>query len=195
MQLQSNSSIRSAEHFGLNTFETSRADRSISEGTDLQLMNYRKKHMKFTSRFLHLHCGPTDNSTMCAERVKFEVPFGRGFITRAVATLTPDIMRRLPKDIVNCILGNAAVHMASRQPGNRALETLALESKYNIFRSFNGLLDSPQHQRPDVIIANLMLIFAMDVSSMFQILRYVLTHVLSYSSMAWTVGAFIFTGH
>lgn len=195
MQLQSSSSIKGAENFGLHTFETARANQSISEGTDFQLMNYRKRSMKSTSGFLHLHCGPTDNTTICAEQVKFEVPFGQGFVTHGVATLTPDIMRRLPKDIVNCILGNAAVHMASRQPGNRALETLALESKYNIFRSFNGLLDSPQHQRADVIIANLILIFAMDVSSILQILRYVLTRVLSYSSMAWTVGVFIFMDH
>jgi len=43
MELQSSSSIKSAEHFGLHTFGTSRADQSTSEGTDLQLMNYRKK--------------------------------------------------------------------------------------------------------------------------------------------------------
>jgi hypothetical protein len=132
---------------------------------------------------------------MCAERTEFAIPFGQGFITREVATLTPDIMRRLPKDIMNCILGNAAVHMASRQPGNRALETLALESKSNVLQSFNSLLDSPQNQRPDVVISVGLLIFAMDASSLLRVLKFVLTRVLSCSNMAWAVGAFIFTGH
>jgi hypothetical protein len=61
------------------------------------------------------------------------------------------------------ILANAAVHMASRQPANRTLERLALEAKVQGFQSFNALIQSPQNQQPDVIVAAGILVFAMDV--------------------------------
>ncbi|KAF2729876.1 hypothetical protein EJ04DRAFT_58091 [Polyplosphaeria fusca] len=100
------------------------------------------------------------NSTMCAEHVTFEES---KFITRSIAPLTMDVIEKLPRDIVNCILGIAAVHMASRHPGNRPLERLALETKASVFHSFNNRLQSPHNQHPDVIVCCGILIFAMDL--------------------------------
>jgi hypothetical protein len=56
--------------------------------------------------------------------------------------------------------------MASRSPGNRALERLALETKVNVFQSHNRLLQMAKQQvdlAPDVVICGGLLIFAMDV--------------------------------
>jgi len=106
----------------------------------------------------------SDNSTICREKVTREET---KFIDRSIATITQENAQKLPKSIVNCILGVTAVHMASRQPGNRALERLALETKVNVFQSHNQLLRLPQtkiDQRPDVVICCSILIFAMDVS-------------------------------
>lgn len=57
--------------------------------------------------------------------------------------------------------------MAVHNPGNRALERLALETKVNVFQRYNRLLQAPPthvDHRPDVMICSSMLIFAMDVS-------------------------------
>lgn len=97
---------------------------------------------------------------MCAETVTFEES---KFINRMIAPLSREMMKKLPRVVVNGILGNAAVHMASRQPGNASLERLALETKVKVFQSFNGLLQCSHDQQPDVIITASALVFAMDV--------------------------------
>ena len=107
-----------------------------------------------------------DNSTICAERITSEEP---KFIDRSIAPLSHDMIQRLPRSIVNCILGIAAVHMASRNPGNRVMERLALETKENVFQSHNRLLQTPHYQadhQPDVVICSGILIFAMDVGGL-----------------------------
>lgn len=106
---------------------------------------------------------PLDNSTICTEQSGSS---DTHFISRDIAKLSQDMVQRLPRSIVNCILGIAAVHMASRNPGNRTLEHLALETKVNVFQSHNRLLQMPQQRfdhQPDVVICSGILIFAMDV--------------------------------
>lgn len=98
---------------------------------------------------------------MCAENITFEQS---KFIDRTIAPLSIEVIEKLPRVVVNGILGNAAVHMASRQPGNRSAERLALEAKVKVFQSFNNLLQSSQNQQPDVIVTTCALVFAMDVS-------------------------------
>lgn len=91
------------------------------------------------------------------------------FIEREIPQITPKHAQLLPKSIFNALLGIAAVHMASRNPSNAALERLALETKVNIFQSHNRLLSMAQNQldhRPDVVISCGILIFAMDVSDL-----------------------------
>ncbi|KAF2119142.1 hypothetical protein BDV96DRAFT_596911 [Lophiotrema nucula] len=100
------------------------------------------------------------NSVMCTEQVTFEQS---KFIDRSIAPISYDKIRKLPRDIVNCILGNAAVHMASRQPESRPLERLALETKAAVYQSFNRRLQEPQNQTPDTIVCCGGLIFAMDL--------------------------------
>lgn len=97
---------------------------------------------------------------MCAETVTFEQT---NFIQREISQLSPEHMQKLPRVLVNCILGVAAVHRASRQPGNRPVERLALEAKVKVFQCFNQLLQSSHNQQPDVIVATSTLVFAMDV--------------------------------
>jgi hypothetical protein len=90
------------------------------------------------------------------------------FFDRYIAPLSPEMAEKLPRIIVNSILGIAAVHMAARNPGNRALERLALETKVNVFQNHNRLLQMSKNQaehRPDVVICSGILIFAMDVSN------------------------------
>ncbi|KAF2267582.1 hypothetical protein CC78DRAFT_541535 [Lojkania enalia] len=117
------------------------ADVAVNEATLLELMAYH-------------------NSTICAERITHRQS---RFVDRHIAPLSFDIIKILPRDIVNCILGNAAVHKASRQPGNRSLERLALETKAKVYQSFNSRLQSPHNQQPDVVVSCGMLIFAMDL--------------------------------
>ena len=97
---------------------------------------------------------------MCAENVTFEES---RFIKRSIAPLSIDMAQRLPRAIVHGVLANAAVHIASRQPNNRQSERAALEAKVRVFQSFNALIQSPQNQQPDVIVAAGLLVFAMDV--------------------------------
>ncbi|KAF2471193.1 uncharacterized protein BDR25DRAFT_313817 [Lindgomyces ingoldianus] len=141
MQFSSNSAMQEAAHFGLHATDNSLTDVASTDAKLLELMTYHNKEM-------------------CSETVTFEQT---KFINRAIAPLSFDLIQKLPKDIVNCILGNAAVHMASRQPENMQLERLALETKVNVFQSFNRLLQSPQNQQPDVIICCGILIYAMDL--------------------------------
>jgi hypothetical protein len=81
-----------------------------------------------------------------------------------IAPISPEMARQLPRDISNCILGVAAVHMAWQNPGNRSIERLALETKVRVFQSINGLFEHPEHQRADVLYTCITLMFAMDVS-------------------------------
>ncbi|KAF2183869.1 hypothetical protein K469DRAFT_710248 [Zopfia rhizophila CBS 207.26] len=141
MELASHSTMKEAVHFGLHATQSSHTDVARDEATLMELMTYH-------------------NNEMCAESVTFRET---KFIDRAIARLSLDVIQKLPRDIVNCILGNAAVHMASRQLGNRQLERLALEAKVKVFQSFNRLLQSPQNQQPDVIVCCGILIYAMDL--------------------------------
>lgn len=100
---------------------------------------------------------------MCSEHITRDE---NNFIDRKCAPLSLETARKLPKSVVDCILGIAAVHQASRNPGNLSLERLALETKVNVFQNHNRLLQMPQQrleQRPDVVICCGILIFAMDV--------------------------------
>ncbi|ORY07136.1 hypothetical protein BCR34DRAFT_28320 [Clohesyomyces aquaticus] len=141
MQFSSSSVMQEAAHFGLHATAHSFTDVPTNDAKALELMNYHNKEIR-------------------SEFVTFQQT---RFINRAIAPLSIEIMNKLPRDMVNCILGNAAVHMASRQPENPELERLALETKVNVFQSFNRLLQSPQNQDPDVIICCGILIYAMDV--------------------------------
>lgn len=83
-----------------------------------------------------------------------------------IAPLTPGYVQQLPKSVVNCLLGIAAVHMASRNLEDRDIERVALKAKVNILECHNQLLRVPKNllgQRPDILIACGVLIFAMDV--------------------------------
>lgn len=56
--------------------------------------------------------------------------------------------------------------MLLRNPGDTAIERLALETKINALQTHNQLLRNPQQQldrRPDVVVSCGVLIFAMDV--------------------------------
>ncbi|KAF2002571.1 hypothetical protein P154DRAFT_618624 [Amniculicola lignicola CBS 123094] len=141
IQLQPHSVMEEAIHFGIHSLADPVTGTAQNESNFMELLNYH-------------------NTYICRERVTFEQT---KFISRSIATLTPEAIQRLPKDLLNCILGVAAVHMASRQPENKALERMALETKGKIFQCFNYLLQNPAEQQPDVIICCGLLIFAMDV--------------------------------
>lgn len=133
---------------------------------------------------------------MCSEPANFETPFETaGSFGCQIAPLSEDIWSRLPRDFANGILGAAAVHMASRQPGNRAVEKTALEIKAAVFKGFNQILQNPQHQRPDIFICVSLMVFAIDVSycQLFDPSHYLLTTKFSYLSMAWIGGWFTMT--
>jgi hypothetical protein len=80
-----------------------------------------------------------------------------------VATISPLVAQTLPRDLLKCILGIAAVHMAARNPGNRPVERLALEAKVCLFESINSAFQQPERQRADVLFACTHLMFAMHV--------------------------------
>jgi hypothetical protein len=108
-----------------------------------------------------------DNSTICAEQVTVE---NTKVIDRYTSPISAQVAQKLPKTIINCILGISAVHMASRHPEDRDMERLALETKVNVFQSYNRLMQISQEQdcvQPDVVICSGILIFAMDVGFLF----------------------------
>jgi hypothetical protein len=84
---------------------------------------------------------------------------------RRLAPLSSENVKRLPRDILNAILGNAAMHMVARNPGNSSIERLALETKVALFQSMSRLFQHPLDQRPDVLFCCITLLFAMDVGS------------------------------
>lgn len=164
VQLQANSAMKEAAHFGLHTTDNCCNEVVADQSQLLKLMTYRKFIFYLNEEGVkHSRLGWLDNSTICSEMITMGES---NFIDRRIAPLTQETAQRLPRSIVNCILGIAAVHMASRNPGHRALERLALETKVNVFQSHNYLLQTPQSQldqQPDVIICSGILIFAMDV--------------------------------
>ena len=81
------------------------------------------------------------------------------------------LVQSLPREILNCILGIAAVHMAACDPGNRALERTALEAKVAMFERITHLFYEPQYQRVDLLLCCMSLVFAMDVCTPLLILR------------------------
>lgn len=83
--------------------------------------------------------------------------------TQKLAQISPEVAKGLPRDIMNCLLGIAVVHMAVRSPSDRQIERLALETKVNIFQSVHDLFQHPQKQRADVLLTCINLLFAMDV--------------------------------
>lgn len=105
-----------------------------------------------------------DNSTIDSEQNIDQIE--TKLIEHPPTPLIPEYTRQLPKSIVNCLLGISVVHMASRNPRNPEIERMALETKVNVLQSHNQLLGMPQNrldQRPDIVIACAVLIFAMDV--------------------------------
>ncbi|KAH7125566.1 hypothetical protein B0J11DRAFT_308980 [Dendryphion nanum] len=141
IQIPSNSVMKEAAHFGLHATKSAFTDVGSNDATVMELMKYH-------------------NTCMRAERVTLEETH---FIEREIAPLSFEIMHKLPRDVVNCVLGIAAVHKASRSPSNRSLERLALESKVNVFQSFNRLLQSANNSQADLIVVGGLLIFAMDL--------------------------------
>jgi hypothetical protein len=106
---------------------------------------------------------PVDNGTICTERMLSDKA---AYTTRRIIPMSHELAQKLPKSIIDCILGIAAVHMAVRNPGNAALERLALETKVNVLQNHNRRLHMPHdqaEQRPDVLISSGLLIYAMDV--------------------------------
>ncbi|KAF2651666.1 hypothetical protein K491DRAFT_681981 [Lophiostoma macrostomum CBS 122681] len=141
MELQTDSAVKEAAHSSFPNPKDTGTENLGNDGLLQELMAYH-------------------NSTICAENVSLRES---RFIDRAIAPLSNDTMQKLPRAIVHGVLANAAVHMASRQPADRRLERLALEAKVHGFQSFNALIQSPQNQQPDVIIAAGILVFAMDL--------------------------------
>lgn len=166
VQQQASTALKEAAQYGLHTSDNCCNDVVADESQLMELLSYCKFTMISDRNVSGLLTYVfTDNSTICAERITVEQT---KFIDRRLAPLSHETAQRLPRTIVNCILGIAAVHMASRNPGNRALERLALETKVNVFQSHNSLLQASHHQadqQPDVVICSGILIFAMDVSN------------------------------
>ncbi|KAF1829054.1 hypothetical protein BDW02DRAFT_185015 [Decorospora gaudefroyi] len=100
------------------------------------------------------------NTKLCAPTSESDQT--RSFAPK-IAPLTSESLRSLPSEIVSCILGISAVHMATRDPGNRATERIALETKVNLFERIKSLFQEPQNQRVDVLLCCMSLIFAMDL--------------------------------
>jgi N-acetyl-gamma-glutamylphosphate reductase len=84
-------------------------------------------------------------------------------VVRKMAEITPQTAQLLPRDFLNAILSVAAVHMAVRNPANRSIGRLALEIKNRFFEGINNAVQQPQHQRADVLIVCITLLFAMEV--------------------------------
>lgn len=103
-----------------------------------------------------------DNSTICSESTNQN----KTILYHEIAPLSQEYIQKLPKSIVNCLLAISAVYMLLRNPGDTAIERLALETKINALQTHNQLLRNPQQQldrRPDVVVSCGVLIFAMDV--------------------------------
>ncbi|KAF1961084.1 hypothetical protein CC80DRAFT_229743 [Byssothecium circinans] len=144
VQQQVDTALKQAAHLGLHTTDNCCNDVVADQSQLAELMAYY-------------------NSTICAERITIKET---KVIDRQLAPLSHGVTQKLPRSIVNCILGIAAVHMASRHPGNRAWERLALETKVNIFQSYNRSMKSAENHtdlQPDVVICTGILIFAMDL--------------------------------
>jgi hypothetical protein len=90
--------------------------------------------------------------------------------------MTPRAAQELPRDILNCILGTAAVHMAVRNPGNQAIGQLALEMKVSLFEGINNAFQNSQHRRADILFVCTTLMYAMDVCSHFDVSCIKLVH-------------------
>ena len=167
VQQHAESALQQAAHLGLHPSDNGSNEVVADESQLMQIMTY----CKWSPMHLYAHLvyakvtlnATIDNSTICSELVTRKET---KFIDRSIAPLNQEYAQQLPKSIVNCLLGIAAVHMASRNPGSVSLERLALETKANVFQSHNQLLRMPQSQldqRPDVVISCGILIFAMDV--------------------------------
>jgi hypothetical protein len=104
----------------------------------------------------------SDNSALCAELTGSE---GHPVILPSLARISPQAAQELPRDILNCILGTAAVHMAFRNPSNQAIGRLALEMKVRLFQGINNAFQEPQNRRADILFVCTTLMYAMDVRS------------------------------
>jgi hypothetical protein len=109
-----------------------------------------------------------DNTKICA-RSSFERMSPA--TAYKIASLTPNSIQSLPPEILNCILGISAVHMAASDPSNCASERTALEAKVTMFEGCNHLFQEPQRQRVDLLLCCMSLVFAMDVSTHLLMLR------------------------
>jgi hypothetical protein len=100
---------------------------------------------------------------------------GHPIILTQLAEISPRAARELPRDLLNCILGTTAVHLAVRNPDDPAIVRLALEVKVGLFEGINNAFQQPQHQRADVLFVCITLMFAMDVRNPLDLLLRVLT--------------------
>ncbi|CAI6333989.1 unnamed protein product [Periconia digitata] len=144
VQQQADSTYEKAAQFGVPLAEQPETQNAPADSQWMQLMGYY-------------------NHTLCAERVTIGQTTT---LDRHLAPLSVDTASRLPRIIVDCILAISAVHMSLQNPGNKALERLALEKKVGAYQSHNKTMVTPRDQtdiRPDVAICVGSLIFAMDL--------------------------------
>ncbi|KAF1964852.1 hypothetical protein BU23DRAFT_604551 [Bimuria novae-zelandiae CBS 107.79] len=135
------SALQEVVHFGLHATEFCGDDFVGNDADFLELISYH-------------------NSIICAEHISWEQS---RFIIRKIASLSQETVWRLPRDIVNGILGNAALHRAARNPGDRSSEQLALKTKNKVLQGINRLIQDPEMRRQDILFCCIILLFAMDV--------------------------------
>jgi hypothetical protein len=148
-----------AEKFGLYTLTGHHYDVVRSDAAFSELLIYCK--LWLLAIVSELTDPPMDNTQLCVE----QSPSPQLPVTiEKTATISPEAAHQLPRDILNCLLGVSAVHMAARNPGNLSIERLSLETKVGLFQSIKNLFKYPGNQRADVLLTCITLMFAMDVS-------------------------------
>ncbi|KAH7073583.1 hypothetical protein BKA63DRAFT_36278 [Paraphoma chrysanthemicola] len=138
---QRSSLLAEAAHFGIHASNNCCSKGTTTDATFLELIRYH-------------------NNTMCAV-----TPRSRNSLITIpkIAAITPRVAQNLPRNLLNCILGNAAVHMALRHPGNSSVEQLTLEAKVSLFEGISSAFQQPHQQRADILFTCTTLMFAMDI--------------------------------
>ncbi|CAO2648291.1 Nn.00g075580.m01.CDS01 [Neocucurbitaria sp. VM-36] len=139
-QETSTSIQQEAAHFGLHATDNCCSDIISDDASLLELVTYH-------------------NTRISASYLGSDLSLK---VVLQIARLSPEAVQNLPRDVLNCILGTAAVHMAVRHPGNRPMQRLALETKVTLFQGINRLFQHPQSQRADLLLCYIALMFAMD---------------------------------
>jgi hypothetical protein len=158
--------LAEAAQFSLYGADNHYSDVESRNASFFELITYCKSTA--TCSRIPVYSGPltysvrdSDNTSMCAEH-SGPIPFP--IISPRLAPLSPERIERLPREALNAILANAAVHMAARSPQNCSIEQLALETKVGVLQSMSQMFQNLQKQRPDVLFSCMSLLFALDVS-------------------------------